>query len=259
MKHANRMRRTPGTHEKSKEIEKSEFQINSWSAVEEYFRYKPSSIRKLSAREGCIDRLRNLMSKYDIKFEINVLSGGDTSLDPQHSLAAIVNVQLLSEEQFYSKLGTESHNVIVLIDHITDPRNLGAIIRSCAFFGITDVIIPSRRQVQITTASVNTAQGGFALTNVSVVTNLTRFIKEIRNKGYWVVGTDMSGAPLKTIAGQFEKMALVIGSEDKGLSELVKKNCDVVATIQPFGKTLESLNVSVALGICLYELRSRAL
>ena len=256
MKSSDYRRKAAGFPEDAKAMDKSEFRVYSWSAAEEYFKYRPDAVKRILVRDGFVEKIKKLMEQHGIRVDLSVLPPGDGSLGLDETVAVVVNIRSLSESELHRRLDSISPNILVLIDHITDPRNLGAIIRSCAFFGVSDVVLPSRRQVHVTNASVNTAQGGFALTSVTIVPNLTTFIKTLKSRGYWVIGTDMSGTPLKQVAAEFKQVALVVGSEEKGLSELVKKNCDVIATITSCGRTLESLNVSVALGICLYELRT---
>lgn len=144
-------------------------------------------------------------------------------------------------------------NVIIALDHITDPRNLGAIARSAAFFGVREVVVPERRQVLLTRASVATAQGAFALVDLVTIVNLSRTLDQLKEAGYWVIGADMAGDPLKQVAAKFEKVVIVMGAEDKGISREVQKRCDVMASIAGHPERLESLNVSVATGIFLHE------
>ena len=142
--------------------------------------------------------------------------------------------------------------LIVMLDGITDPRNLGAVIRSASGFGAHGVIIPERRAAQITAAAWKTSAGAAARVPVARVTNLTRTLKELQEAGLMVIGLAADGevdlADSDMIDGP---VALVIGSEGKGLSRLVGETCDQIASI-PMSTGLESLNAGVAAGISLY-------
>src|SRR5690606_7140244 len=145
--------------------------------------------------------------------------------------------------------------LLIAVDHITDPRNLGAIVRTAAFYGVPFVIAPERRQVLLTGAAVGTAQGGFALCDLVTVVNLGRALNALKENGYWIVGTAMDGEPIDRVRGVYDKVVLVFGSEDSGLSHGIRQKCDRLACLNPpasAGETLESLNVAVAAGICIH-------
>jgi 23S rRNA (guanosine2251-2'-O)-methyltransferase len=148
--------------------------------------------------------------------------------------------------------------LVVALDSITDPRNLGAVIRSAAAFGAHGVVIPERRSAQMTAAAWKTSAGAAARVPVARVTNLNRTLKQFAQAGFTVVGlageaeTDVAGFP-----GIDGPVLLVVGSEGEGLSRLVRENCDVLVNI-PISSQIESLNASVAAAIALYEVtRSR--
>ncbi|MEU5876690.1 23S rRNA (guanosine(2251)-2'-O)-methyltransferase RlmB [Spirillospora sp. NPDC047279] len=144
--------------------------------------------------------------------------------------------------------------LIVALDGITDPRNLGAIVRSAAAFGATGVVVPERRAAGVTAGAWKTSAGTLATTPVAQVTNLTRQLKAYQQAGCFVAGLDARGttpvADLEVASGPF---VLVVGSEGKGLGRLVADTCDMLVTI-PMPGQAESLNAGVAGGIALYEL-----
>jgi 23S rRNA (guanosine2251-2'-O)-methyltransferase len=146
-----------------------------------------------------------------------------------------------------------SVGLVVALDHITDPRNLGAVIRSAAAFGAQGVVIPERRSAQMTAAAWKTSAGAAARMPVARATNLNRVLTQYADAGFAVVGLagegDVDIADL-TFDGP---VLLVVGSEGDGLSQLVRKNCTYLARI-PIGSTVESLNAGVAAGIALYEI-----
>lgn len=142
--------------------------------------------------------------------------------------------------------------LVVILDSITDPHNYGAILRSCDQFGADLVIIPSRRSASETPVVARVSAGAVNYVNVAVVTNLNRAIKQIKNAGFWVYGADMggkSGAELD-LKG---RVALVMGSEGRGMHEKVRNSCDEIISIPTCGN-VDSLNVSVAAGILMYEI-----
>jgi 23S rRNA (guanosine2251-2'-O)-methyltransferase len=142
--------------------------------------------------------------------------------------------------------------LIVALDGVTDPRNLGAIIRSAAAFGVDGVIIPERRSAAMTAAAWKTSAGAAARMQVAQVTNLNRAIEEVQQRGYFVVGLDgESDEQIGNMKVATEPIMIIVGSEGKGLHKLTREKCDLVAKI-PMRSTTESLNASVATSIALY-------
>ncbi|MBQ8193137.1 MAG: 23S rRNA (guanosine(2251)-2'-O)-methyltransferase RlmB [Bacilli bacterium] len=150
----------------------------------------------------------------------------------------------------------KEYPLIVILDHLEDPHNLGAIIRSSEAFGVDAIILPNDRSVQITSTVVKTSVGTIEKMKIVKVPNLNNTIKKLKDYGYWIVGTDMEGEDYTSIDYK-TKIAIVIGNEGKGISRLVSENCDYLAKI-PMKGTVNSLNASVACGIFLSEItRSR--
>ncbi|WP_264077004.1 23S rRNA (guanosine(2251)-2'-O)-methyltransferase RlmB [Mycolicibacterium houstonense] len=143
--------------------------------------------------------------------------------------------------------------LLVALDNISDPRNLGAIVRSVAAFGGQGVVIPQRRSASVTAVAWRTSAGAAARTPVARATNLTRTLKSYADAGLQIVGLDAGGdTTLDELEGS-GPMVVVVGSEGKGLSRLVRENCDAVVSIPMAGPT-ESLNASVAAGVVLAEI-----
>lgn len=150
----------------------------------------------------------------------------------------------------------KEYPLVVILDHIEDPHNFGAIVRTSEALGVDAIIIPNDRSVQITGTVVKTSVGTIERVKIINVVNLNNTIKKLKGCGYWVVGTDMNGTCYTDIDYK-TKIALVIGNEGKGISRLVSENCDYLAKI-PMSGTVNSLNASVACGIFLSEIvRSR--
>lgn len=152
------------------------------------------------------------------------------------------------------------HPLLVALDGITDPRNLGAIVRSTAAFGGHGVIITERRAASMTAAAWKTSAGAASRIPVAQVVNLARAIDDLKKSGVFVLGLDMDGdVELPKLELAREPVCLVVGSEGKGLSRLVRDKCDQIVSI-PISASTESLNAGVAAGVALYEVaRTRML
>lgn len=142
--------------------------------------------------------------------------------------------------------------LVVALDNITDPRNLGAVIRSVAAFGGHGVIIPERRSASVTAVAWRTSAGTAARLPVAKATNMVRSLKQFQQAGYQVVGLDAGGDHTLDTYDGTTPTVIVVGSEGKGLSRLVADTCDTIMSI-PMAKWVESLNASVAAGVVLSE------
>jgi len=149
----------------------------------------------------------------------------------------------------------QGHKTLVILDHLEDPHNFGAIIRTSEALGIDGIIIPNDRSVGITGAVVKTSVGAIENIPIIKVPNLTSTINKLKNENFWIIGTDMNGQNYTTIDYNMD-ICLVIGNEGKGMSNIVKENCDFIASIPMTGK-INSLNASVSCGIILSEIVSR--
>jgi 23S rRNA (guanosine2251-2'-O)-methyltransferase len=149
--------------------------------------------------------------------------------------------------------------LFVALDGITDPRNLGAIIRSASAFSGHGVVVPERRSVGMTASAWKTSAGAAVRVPVAKASNLTNTLKAFQQLGIFVLGLDGEGdVSLPDLSLATEPVCLVVGSEGKGLSRLVRENCDQIVSI-PIDSAMESLNASMAVGISLYEIsRQRA-
>ncbi|AXE54001.1 23S rRNA (guanosine(2251)-2'-O)-methyltransferase RlmB [Aurantimicrobium sp. MWH-Uga1] len=143
--------------------------------------------------------------------------------------------------------------LFVALDGITDPRNLGAIIRSTAAFGGNGIILPQRRSVGVTAAAWKTSAGAAARLPVSMAANLTATIKSFKDQGVFVIGLDGGGdTMLPGLELADRPLLIVVGNEGKGLSKLVTDNCDAIVSI-PISSSTESLNAGIAASVALYE------
>lgn len=141
---------------------------------------------------------------------------------------------------------------VVILDDIEDPHNLGAIIRTANLAGAHGVIIPKHRAAGLTATAVKASAGAINYTPVAKVTNISKTIEELKEKGLWFVCADMGGTTMYDLDLK-GAIGLVIGNEGKGVSRLVKEKCDFVASIPVFGD-IDSLNASVAAGVLAYEI-----
>lgn len=143
--------------------------------------------------------------------------------------------------------------IVVALDGITDPRNLGAIIRSAAAFGASGIIIPARRSASMTAAAWKTSAGAAARQPIAMATNLNRSLEQATRMGFTIVGLAGEGdVPVAGAPGLDGPVVIVVGSEDEGLARLVREHCDALVSI-PIASSVESLNASVAAAIALYE------
>ena len=142
---------------------------------------------------------------------------------------------------------------IVLLDHLEDPHNLGAIIRTCEAAGVNTVIIPKDRQVPINSTVMKTSVGTLDNVKIVQVSNLVNAIKQLKEHNYWIVGTSLTNSQDYRMIDYSGKIVLIIGNENNGISKLVSENCDFLVKIPMYGKT-NSLNASVAAGIMIYEI-----
>ncbi|GAA1072961.1 23S rRNA (guanosine(2251)-2'-O)-methyltransferase RlmB [Nocardiopsis metallicus] len=153
-------------------------------------------------------------------------------------------------------LASDTPPLIVALDGVTDPHNLGAIARSAAAFGAHGLLIPERRTASVTMSAWKTSAGTLAKLPVAQATNLTRTLEAYKKAGLFVAGLDAGGdTQLPELELATGPLVIVVGSEGKGLSRLVREACDVVASIPISGA--ESLNASVAAGVSLYEVARR--
>ncbi len=144
--------------------------------------------------------------------------------------------------------------LVVALDGITDPRNLGAIVRSVAAFGGHGVVVPARRSVGMTASAWKTSAGAAARIPVAQASNLTAALKDYRKAGFFVIGLDMDGdVELPGLELSAEPLVVVVGSEGKGLSRLVRETCDQIVSI-PMTSAVESLNAGLSVGVALYEI-----
>lgn len=149
-------------------------------------------------------------------------------------------------------MNNKEDSLIVILDHLEDPQNLGAIIRTCESASVDGIIIPKDRSVDINSTVIKTSVGAIWNVKIAKVTNIVNTINKLKENNYWIIGTELNGTDYRKIDYNMKK-CLVIGNEGKGISKLVSKNCDIIATI-PMKGEVNSLNASVAAGIMIYQM-----
>ncbi len=153
----------------------------------------------------------------------------------------------------------KSKSRLIILDGVTDVGNFGSIIRNCNAFSFEGIIVPKRRSVALNERVSKISAGALERVKVFRVTNIVKTIKELKEKGFWIYGTTLDVTPevkyLNEVNFTFP-MALVLGSEDKGIGRLVSDNCDIMISIKLIGR-IQSLNVSVASGIILYRVQEQ--
>ncbi len=199
----------------------------------------------------------------------------------RHAEAAKVTVQRVDEAQLHALSGTAVHQgvvavveqvplaarlddvlddlhepaLILVLDGVTDPHNLGACMRSADAFGVHAVVVPKDRAVGVNATVAKAASGAADTIPVVTVTNLARALREMKERGLWILGADAGGENIYA-ADLSGPLAWVLGAEGAGLRRLTRESCDRIVGIPLLG-SVESLNVSVAAGICLYTTRQR--
>ena len=240
-------------------METEELKIEGRNAVLEAFR-SGKTIDKLFVQNGCKDgpvqtilreaKKRDTIVNFVAKDRLDQLS--QTGRHQGVIAVAAAYAYGTVEEMLKAAKEKGEPPFLILLDNIEDPHNLGAIIRTANLAGAHGVIIPKRRAVGLTAVVAKTSAGAINYTPVAKVTNLSNTIAELKDQGMWFVCADMGGTPMYQLDLK-GPIGLVIGSEGEGVSPLVKKNCDFVASI-PMKGDIDSLNASVAAGVLAYEI-----
>ena len=189
------------------------------------------------------DFIKNLHVHYLEKYEM------DKKVDGLHQ-GIIMEVDDFKYDKI-DFLFNSDNNLVVILDHLEDPHNFGAIIRTCEAAGVKAIIIPKDRSVSVNATVFKVSTGAISDISIIQVTNLSQTIELLKKHGYWIVGTDMTGESYDKIDYKGNTV-IIIGNEGKGMGTNIKNNCDFIATIPMNGKT-NSLNASVAAGIIIFE------
>ena len=171
----------------------------------------------------------------------------------QGIIAYVAPFPYVEVEDILEKARSKNEKAFVIIaDGITDPHNLGALVRTAEALGAHGIIIPKRNSVPVTSTVAKVSAGAIEYLSVARVTNIARCIEDLKKEGLWIIGADMDGKTELSKADLNSPVALVVGGEDTGIGKLVKEKCDIVVSIPMKGK-ISSLNASVAGAIMMYE------
>lgn len=212
---------------------------------------KNEKVRKIYLQEGFRDEKLNFLIG---KMNFPVIFKGKNELDRLangNHQGIILDVADFSYTDYHDFINTDDAFVLIL-DHLEDPHNLGAIVRTSEAAGVDGIIIPKDRSVDVNATVIKTSAGAIDNIPISMVTNLNQVIKELKENGFWIIGTDMENSSDYRSLDYSGKIALVIGNEGNGISRMIKESCDFMAKIPMYGK-INSLNASVAAGIMIYE------
>lgn len=195
------------------------------------------------------DLIIDLLQKNKVETKFIEKNELDRKVDGMHQ-----GIILEVEDFKYSDVETftkKEDSLILILDHLEDPHNFGAIIRTAEAAGVDGIIIPKDRSVDVNSTVVKVSTGAIENMKIAMVTNIVRTMEDLKKEGFWFVGTDMDGTDYTKIDYK-GKTAIIVGNEGAGMSRLVKENCDFIASI-PMRGTTNSLNASVATGIVIYE------
>jgi 23S rRNA (guanosine2251-2'-O)-methyltransferase len=233
-------------------------------AVTSRLRQRPETVREIyidaTRNDGRVKDLKELAKR----LEVRVITVDAKRLDGMSPGAkhqgVVATADPLDMPKFIEDVleGLQEPPLLLVLDGVQDPHNLGACLRVADGAGAHAVIAPKDRSVGLTTAAIKVASGAAESVPYIVVTNLARTMRDLKDRGIWLVGTD-DAAPESIYKAKLEgPLGMVLGAEAEGLRRLTKESCDLLVSIPMMG-AVESLNVSVASGVCLYEVRRRRL
>lgn len=236
-----------------------EFVIEGRNAVIEAFR-AGKTVDKLFVLEHCKEGSMNTVLREAKKHDTIINYVKKERLDQmsetgkhQGVIAYIAAFEYATVEDILAKAEEKGEPpFVVILDDIEDPHNLGAIIRTANLAGAHGVLIPKHRAAGLTATAVKASAGAVSYTPVAKVTNISKTIEDLKDKGLWFVCADMGGTTMYDLDLK-GPIGLVVGNEGKGVSRLVKEKCDFIASIPMFGD-IDSLNASVATGVLAYEI-----
>ena len=227
-------------------------------SVEQCLLRQPDSIVTLYISDKKLNQRLQKVLDLANQSKVSVEKCGESFLDKIHAQHQGVAAQLKapkvwSEGDILEYLEAQTNPMVVILDEVQDPHNVGAVLRTAAALGVSAVIAPEKKACGLTPAARKTASGGDLIVPFAQVKNLARFMRQLQDNQFWIVGTALAeqAKPLNSI-DLTGKVALVLGSEGTGIRKNTQAHCDFLAQI-PMNDTMASLNVSVACGICLYE------
>ena len=244
-------------------IEKDQEIICGINVIETVLILRPGSAKTLFVLDSKSNsRIKKVLSsaksnQIEISFKTKDFFSNYFGDQNHQGLAMLCNKRIEEPESFLDSLLERDSLFLLILDHITDPHNVGACLRSAAAANVDAVIVPKNRSCHLTPTVRKVSSGGSELVPFVVVTNLVRTIKKMKLSNVNIVGAEKNGEMDYKELVLEKKNALIIGSEDKGLKKLTAENCDTLIRIDLPG-TVDSLNASVACGILLFEFVSKS-
>ena len=234
--------------------------------VQEALRSKKRNVTQLyvsdsKAGHRAVEEIIRLAKRANVKIDRidnKTLDRLTRNANHQGVMAKIQPVKLMKLSNAIYEADEQKTALWLAIDEMTDPQNLGAIIRSAACLGFSAIILPHRRTVGITPAVYKVACGAIESINLVEVANLSAALNDLKEEGFWIYGADMAGKPI-TKMEYAPKAVLVIGSEGFGIREKTAENCDEIISIPQKQNTIDSLNASAAASIIMYDMAAKVL
>ena len=221
---------------------------NTWQALQS----RPEIIKKIYVLSSLKDKeLLNQLKKCSCPVSLCDRNQLDQLAKDSHHQGIVFDIKDIPNVDIQHL--TKHAQIVVSLDGIQDPHNVGAILRTCECTGVDGLILTKHRSAGLSPSAIKTSAGAAFHVPVSTVNNLSQTIQQLKQEGFWVIGTDMENARDYREGIYDTKLCIVIGSEGKGISPLVKKHCDYMVSIPMVGKT-SSLNASVACGVLLYQI-----
>ncbi len=194
-----------------------------------------------------IDFIRNNKISYS-SMDIRAM---DKMVDGKHQGIIMV----IDDYEYVDYKTMFNDKVVVMLDHLEDPHNFGAIVRTCEAAGVKSIIIPKDRSVSVTETVMRTSSGALEYVDIAMVNNLVKVIDDFKKNGFFAYAADMGGDNYRDVDFA-DKVLLIIGNEGHGISRLVRENCDQILAIPQYGK-INSLNASVAAAVLIYGIVNR--
>lgn len=209
----------------------------------------PKKVKKLYITSNMKDeRIMKSIRENKIQFESVSKEAMDRMVKGNHQ-----GIMAIIDDYTYTDYKTMyNDSLVVMLDHLEDPHNFGAIIRTCEAAGVQSIIIPKDRSVDINETVMKTSTGALEYVNVARVNNLVKVMNDFKDNGFFVYGAEADGVSCKT-CHYSDKVLLIVGSEGNGLSRLVRENCDEIVSL-PMKGHVNSLNASVAAAILIYDI-----
>ncbi len=228
------------------------------NAVNEIISIRPSSVTTLFIEDDKGKRIQELdqlakQNNIEVVLQDSSFFQKNFSEMNHQSVAIICHKRLEENENFLENLFEKKNLLLLILEHITDPHNVGACIRTAAAAGVDAIIVPKNRSCHLTPTVRKISSGGAELIPFIVVTNIVRTINKLQSAAVMIYGTDIKASKLHNEITYGDKSALIIGSEDKGLKRLTLENCDEIIKVNMPGR-IESLNASVSTGIMLFQM-----